>query len=78
MIKWLPNYISETPYHVQLKNVIISNIHQGMLSKGAKLPPVKTISSVSLISRQVIVHALDELTEQGVLECLESREYVVC
>lgn len=57
-----------TPRYELVAQVIEREIRTGRLPQGAALPPEPELAALLSISRQTIRHALNDLTQQGLLE----------
>ncbi|MCI5801473.1 MAG: GntR family transcriptional regulator [Oscillospiraceae bacterium] len=55
------------PLYKQLKNVILSNIEQGIYKKGEKIPTEQELSAMYHVSRMTVRTALEELTKENLL-----------
>lgn len=55
------------PLYKQLKNVILSNIEQGIYKKGEKIPTEQEFSAMYHVSRMTVRTALEELTKENLL-----------
>lgn len=72
---WSPNYLSATPYHLQLKNIMLKAIEDGRFSYGAFLPDPQKVAVRSLFQRAYAIKAYDLLVKEGTLAHVTGRGY---
>ncbi len=58
---------ADLPLHVQLKNIIASQVHAGELRPGDPLPGERQLSAAHGLSRTTVRQALNELVADGML-----------
>ncbi|MEO8416997.1 MAG: PLP-dependent aminotransferase family protein [Ginsengibacter sp.] len=64
---------STKPIYLQLANVIIKSIHDGLLFPGQKLPGARVLGDLLNLNRKTITATIDELSSQGWLETYEHK-----
>ena len=74
MINWIPNYISSLPLHLQLVNIILSELDNDDNGKVVTVPPVKMLSNKFLVSSDVVRSAYQVLKSRGVAVVYKTGE----
>jgi 2-aminoadipate transaminase len=58
---------SETPLYAQLRDMLLSEIAQGRLSGGERLPPVRRLAELAGVNVMTVARAYKALTEAGAI-----------
>lgn len=74
MINWIPNYISSLPLHLQLVNIILSELDNDDNGKVVTVPPVKMLSNKFSVSSDVVRSAYQVLKSRGVAVVYKAGE----
>lgn len=72
---WSPNFLSNIPYHLQLKNVLQKAIDEGRLADCSLLPDPHSIGVKSYFQKGYAIKAYDLLVADGKLCYLLGRGY---
>src|SRR5258705_5182388 len=63
----------EMPVYLQLANAVITEIKDGVIRPGTKMPGTRAMSSALGINRQTVVRGYDELYAQGWITYVQSK-----
>lgn len=61
------------PVYLQISDSIISEIMQGRIKKGMKMPGSRTLAQLLIVNRKTILQAYDELMAQGWMEIIPTK-----
>lgn len=64
---WSPNYLSATPYHLQLRNMLLKAIEEDRFKSDITLPQPQQFLVRSLFQKAYALKAYDLLVEEGKL-----------
>ncbi|MEP2023105.1 MAG: PLP-dependent aminotransferase family protein [Reichenbachiella sp.] len=67
------NRTDTRPVYLQISDTIISEIMQGRIHKGFKMPGSRTLAETLALNRKTILQAYDELMAQGWMEIIPKR-----
>ncbi|RKP58255.1 PLP-dependent aminotransferase family protein [Cohnella endophytica] len=65
---WKPDFSSETPLYIQIKEVIKNKIALGEWVVGTKIPSQRALAEHFNVNRSTVVSALSDLMAEGLLE----------
>lgn len=77
LIQWIPNYIAQTPLHLQLVRIVANKIESNNLRSGDPLPTVNHLSTTAGIAPRVVREAYAELELLGLVRLFEGQENFV-
>jgi hypothetical protein len=64
----MANSRQKTPLYIQVYEILLQNIKQGVYKKGEFLPPEKELGTMFNVERQTIRRSLELLVNEGILE----------
>jgi DNA-binding GntR family transcriptional regulator len=69
---------STVPKYLQVVNAIISDIEDGMLKPGERIPSINETSEMYYLSRDTIEKAYKELRERGIITSVRGKGNYIC
>ncbi|MDR6882156.1 PLP-dependent aminotransferase family protein [Bacillus sp. 3255] len=67
-MEWQPDFSSEIPLYVQIKQYIMDKISLGEWAVGTKIPSQRALAELFGVNRSTVVTAVSELMAEGLLE----------
>jgi len=67
-MEWKPDFSSETPLYIQIKEYIKNKISLGEWAVGTKIPSQRALAEYFNVNRSTVVSALSELMAEGLIE----------
>jgi len=65
---WKPDFSSETPLYIQIKEFMKNKISLGEWAVGTKIPSQRALAKLFNVNRSTVVSALSDLMAEGLLE----------
>jgi len=72
------NEASTVPKYIQVVNAIISDIEDGILKHGQRIPSINETSEMYYLSRDTVEKAYKELRERGVITSVRGKGNYIC
>jgi len=72
------NETSTIPKYLQVVNAIISDIEEGILKHGQRIPSINETSEMYYLSRDTVEKAYKELRERGIINSVRGKGNYIC
>ena len=72
------NETSTVPKYIQVVNAVISDIEDGILKHGQRIPSINETSEMYYLSRDTVEKAYKELRERGVITSVRGKGNYIC
>ena len=69
---------STIPKYLQVVNAIISDIEEGILKHGQRIPSINETSEMYYLSRDTVEKAYKELRERGIINSVRGKGNYIC
>src|SRR5687768_6313283 len=69
---------STIPKYLQVVNAIISDIEEGILKHGERIPSINETSEMYYLSRDTVEKAYKELRERGIINSVRGKGNYIC